>query len=80
MNINFRILGYIIWISQFISYCSVAFSNPGLPSLLNKTRAQNNEEGTNYRECELCHLYRNLENSTNHCQDCEICIEGNKEN
>jgi len=77
MNSTAKLIGIIIWLIQNLSYCYIAFSNPGIPSFNNKFKAENNEDGTNYKFCKYCQLYYDLSAGTNHCRECDVCIQGN---
>ena len=76
INFTVRVFGILIWIVHSSSYWYIALSNPGIPSFENKFKAQNNEEGVCYKHCPKCQLYYSLSSGTNHCKECDACIEG----
>ena len=62
----FHIITYIIF---FISYSYTSIINPGYP----KNNIERKKGGKKYYYCDFCKFYVN--NNTQHCFDCDICIE-----
>ena len=74
INIIFKIMGIITFLTFFISYSYTSLINPGIPkydenAILGKPRE-------NYRYCAICCIWINIEENTSHCFDCNICYEG----
>lgn len=64
--------------------------NPGIPKNksntyeiqdieLNKIADNSNRKNKNkgYQFCNKCHLYVDVQNNVSHCEDCNVCVEGN---
>ena len=45
----------------------------------NKNKRNRNKKG-GYQFCNICHIYVDTKSNTNHCEDCNVCIEGNSYN
>ena len=74
MNIFFKIAGLISFLTYFISYTYIFLINPGIPkydenAILGKPREK-------YSFCNICGIWTSLDKNTNHCYDCNICVEG----
>ena len=73
-----KIIGFLLWLIQFLSYTYTFLINPGLP---NKNCKIDNETTLpklkNYRICTVCLKIMDLDENTNHCLECQVCIEGN---
>lgn len=53
--------------------------NPGIPEkeFWLENYDQDKAQLTNYRICPVCQIVMNLDDQTEHCEDCNICVEGN---
>ena len=74
----FKFIGVLTYIIYSISYILTAFGNPGLP----KRKCWINGKSVysdlkNFKICNVCRVIMNLDEDTIHCDDCEVCIEGN---
>lgn len=74
INIFFKLIGILVFLTFFISYSYTSLINPGIPkydenAILGKPRE-------NYRFCGICCIWVNLDESTTHCYDCNVCYEG----
>lgn len=74
MNIVFKLIGIIIFITFFLSYSYTSLMNPGIPkydenAILGKPRE-------NYRFCGQCCVWVSLEENACHCFECNVCYEG----
>jgi hypothetical protein len=55
--------------------------NPGLPKKeMNLKYSVKDLNIKNFRICPICNVIMNLDDNTSHCEDCNVCIEGKKEN
>jgi hypothetical protein len=82
LSLFVRILGIISFLVQFLSYTYTFLINPGLPkksvSMAYSDKLQKKaKEGKGYKFCNQCHFLMNLDENTNHCDDCNVCVEGN---
>ncbi len=50
-----------------------ALINPGIPLHKNGLLT---DENVNFRQCKKCKLWVNTEAKSNHCFECNICVEG----
>jgi hypothetical protein len=67
------------------SYIYTFLKNPGIP--INKEitmemtkdleENKNNRNRRGYQFCNICRIYIDTKSNTNHCGDCNVCIEGN---
>ena len=74
MNILFKLIGIIVFLTFFISYSYTSLLNPGIPkydenAILGKPRE-------NYRFCAQCCIWISLEENGSHCFECNVCYEG----
>jgi hypothetical protein len=68
------------------SYIYTFLKNPGIPINkeitmemtrdLEENKNSRNKKG-GYKFCNICHIYIDKNSNTNHCEDCNVCIEGN---
>ena len=70
------ILVFIIGIIQIILYTLSGILNPGLPKLEYEKLIYEDVSNKNFRQCKDCKFWINTEFSTQHCNECKICIEG----
>ena len=70
------ILVFIIGIIQIILYTLSGILNPGLPKLEYEKLIYEDVSNKNFRQCKDCKFWINTEFSTQHCNECNICIEG----
>ena len=75
INFFLKLLGIIIYLTFFISYSYTAFINPGYPK--HDIDALTGEPRKKFYFCDICKLWANKEKNTRHCNDCDICVEGN---
>ena len=78
MNVYFKIVGICLYFLQTFSYTYTFLINPGIPrknSSINLNDInQSYKEG--YKFCNQCRILMHLDTNTNHCDDCNVCIEG----
>ena len=70
------ILGFIIGIIQIVLFTLSGILNPGLPKLEYEKLIYEDVSNKNFRQCKDCKFWINTEFSTQHCNECNICIEG----
>ena len=68
-----KIIGYITYFTFLFSYSYTALINPGYQKY--DINSITGEERNNFSYCSLCKMYINKQRRTNHCYDCDICIE-----
>jgi hypothetical protein len=67
----------MIYITQVFSYSYTFLVNPGIPRKSTSLQDSNpNKLKTGYRFCNQCRLLTKIDDNTNHCDDCNVCIEG----
>jgi hypothetical protein len=76
-----RTIILLIWIIQSSSYVYTAISNPGIPKremnfYLKELQPRDGLKTANFRICSVCNFIMNLDENTEHCDDCNVCIEG----
>ncbi len=89
LDFYFIIFGIFIYIIQFISYTYTFLKNPGIPinkevnfemkSEIEDWKNENNNDKNKKRGlqfCNICHIYVDTKCYTNHCEDCNVCVEG----
>lgn len=88
MDQHFILFGIGLYFIQIISYTYTFLKNPGIPinkevSLEMKKDMEANNQNKNrnkrkgYQFCNICHIYVDTKSNTNHCEDCNVCVEGN---
>jgi hypothetical protein len=84
-----KYLGLSIYFFQFLSHVLTAVMNPGIPSReryisnyvqerekkMNQVLLKIRKEG--YKICSKCNIVVPGSDCVSHCEDCDICIEGN---
>ena len=70
-----KILGVIFYLIYYISYTYTFMINPGYPK--NDNDSQNGEPRNKFNYCDVCMIWTNKEKKVRHCNECDICIEGN---
>lgn len=76
LNFNIKIIGFLLWFCQNFFFLISSVINPGTPNIeyylenydLNKTKVKN------FRICSKCKLVMDLNQGTEHCNECDICI------
>ena len=74
LNIIFKLIGILLFLTFFLSYSYTSLINPGIPKYDENAILGNPRE--NYRFCKICGIWINSEEKTNHCYDCNVCYEG----
>ncbi|MCQ2817347.1 MAG: hypothetical protein MJ252_08795, partial [archaeon] len=74
LHIVFKILGLIIYSTYMLSYTYTFLINPGYPK--NDLDSRTGEPRNKFRWCDKCKMWVNVEKKTNHCFECNICVEG----
>lgn len=71
-----KFIGILLLATQIFSYWYTALKNPGIPK--KELWLNNGKEVTikNSRICYICNVIMNLDEGTEHCDDCGVCIEG----
>ena len=75
LNFYLKAIGIIIYLIFFISYTYTAVINPGYPK--HNIDSITGEPRKKFYYCNVCKMWANLEKKTQHCSDCNICVEGN---
>lgn len=66
----------MIYLCQVTSYCYTFMINPGLPRK-NIVMTESPKKMTKgYKYCNQCRVLMNLDENTNHCDDCNVCVIG----
>lgn len=80
----FSILSSILYFLQIVSHMITALINPGLPSRDHyittyvKIKALNlSLKNDGYKICKVCNICVHSRKNVSHCQDCDVCVEGN---
>jgi hypothetical protein len=81
----FSILGISIYLSQIISHLLTAVINPGVPSreyfissyVKEKALSLKSNRDSGYKICKICNIIVHERKNVSHCEDCNICVEGN---
>jgi hypothetical protein len=80
LNETVRLINLAISCVAEIAYILTFLWNPGLPSqAMNVSYFEANKEKIalkNYRICKVCQVVMNMDEYTEHCDDCGVCIEG----
>ena len=74
LHIVFKVAGIVIYSIFIISYTYTFLINPGYPK--HDLGSRTGEPRGKYRFCQRCKMWVNVDKKTNHCFDCDICIEG----
>jgi len=74
ISYNSYLIGFILYFIFLISYILTATLNPGYPKHDEETLFNKNKNKTGY--CTVCKIWISLEKKTQHCNFCNICIEG----
>ena len=64
----------MIYLTYFLSYTIIFLINPGFPK--HDLDSRTGEPRSKFRFCGECKMWVNIEKKTNHCFDCNICVEG----
>ncbi len=74
LHIIFKVLGVIIFSIYWLSYTYTFLINPGFPK--NDLDSRLGEPRNKFRFCDKCKMWVNIDKKTNHCFECNICVEG----
>ena len=69
-----KFLGLFIYFTFIFSYSYTAFINPGYPK--HDINSINGEPRDKFFYCSICKMWVSKEKKTQHCYDCDICVEG----
>ena len=75
LNFYLKAIGIIIYLIFLISYTYTVIINPGFPK--HDIDSITGEPRKKFYYCNECKIWANLEKKTQHCPECNICIEGN---
>ena len=75
LNIYLKIIGIMIYLIFFTSYTYTVTINPGFPK--HDIDSITGEPRKKFYYCNVCKIWANLEKKTQHCPECNICVEGN---
>ena len=75
INFYLKLIGIIIYLIFFISYTYTVTINPGFPK--HNIDSITGEPRKKFYYCNVCKIWANLEKKTQHCPECNICVEGN---
>lgn len=72
----FGVGNYIVFI---LSYIYTFLKNPGIPRANSQQEMKTNniKSKKGFKFCSMCKIFINTDNNVHHCDDCNICIEGN---
>ena len=80
ISISVKFLSFMIYLIQISCYTYTFLKNPGIPGRemeLDNIYLKEVLKGIkNYRICKVCNVIMNRNKDTNHCDDCNVCIEG----
>ena len=78
LNVAVKASGLSLLGFQLLTYISLILSNPGTPSKEYWIENFDNSvtKVTNYRICQHCQIVMDLDKGTEHCIDCNVCVEG----
>lgn len=70
--------GIVVYLTQILSYFYTFLKNPGIPKNNSEQVMYDTKMRSNggYKFCNQCHIFINTDNKVNHCEDCNVCIEG----
>ena len=74
LNIFFQAFGILIYSTFSLSYTYTVLINPGYPK--HDLESRTGKPRAKFRFCKGCKMWVNIEKGTNHCFDCNICVEG----
>lgn len=74
LHIFFKVMGIICYSTFIVSYTYTFLINPGYPK--HDLDSRTGEPRSKYRFCAECKMWINIDKQTNHCFDCNVCIEG----
>ena len=77
LNMIVKYVGVIIYLVQSGSYTYTAMINPGIPEKVFAISRLNTVNVKNKKICVKCQIVVSPDNSTEHCNECGVCIEGN---
>ena len=69
-----KIVGFIVYFLFLFSYSYTALINPGYPK--HDIDSITGEPRKKFYYCSTCQMFVNREKKTEHCYDCNICVEG----
>ena len=70
-----KIIGIFFYLIFISSYTHCVLINPGYPK--NDKDSRTGQPRKKFYFCKICKLWANKEKKTLHCNDCDICVEGN---
>lgn len=85
-----KIINLLIYGIQFLSQLIATLANPGVPhknnyvseevvyTMYQHMKLQNVKTIDTYRICQECNIVVKQEQNVTHCDECDICVEGNK--
>jgi len=74
LHIILQMIGLSVFLLFFISYTYLFLANPGMPVI-----NENSYEGkprNKYKFCNECKIWVSNKKTTEHCFDCNVCVEG----
>ena len=71
----FKITTLLVYLIFSSSYIYTALINPGYPK--HDLDSTTGEPRNKFYFCKICKLWVNRDKKTEHCYDCDICVEGN---
>ena len=74
LNFFFRILGILTYCLFSVSYTLTSILNPGIP--IYDKNAIMGLPREKYKKCNICKIWVNIDNNTEHCDQCNVCVEG----
>jgi hypothetical protein len=73
-----RVIGLCIYLLQVSSYTYTFLINPGIPKKDKHISLNDTDEKMKigYKYCSQCRILVEQNTNTQHCDDCNVCIEG----
>jgi hypothetical protein len=91
ISYNYKLTSLVIYIIQLSSYTYTFLKNPGIPKkeleildinnnndhlYVNLSLNETLKEIKDHKICRICNIIIHKNINTNHCIDCDVCIEG----
>ncbi len=71
-----KIIGILVYLIQISAYWYTALINPGIPKRELWLNEGDEIKIKNSRICYICNVVMNMDEGTEHCDDCGYCVEG----
>ena len=74
LHVFFKAAGVAVYLVFMSSYTYTFLINPGYPK--HDLDSRTGQPRAKFLYCQRCQMWVNVEKKTNHCFDCDICVEG----